>query len=68
MHINGAECDELLAIQLAEVTIDELDQATQLADLWVAAAESRVGGGLLSVWVMEVTQGWLAGRGTWRQC
>jgi hypothetical protein len=38
VHINGAERDELLAVQLAEVTVDELDQATQLADLWGAAA------------------------------
>jgi hypothetical protein len=33
VHINGAEGDELLAVQLAEVAIDQLNQATQLIDL-----------------------------------
>jgi hypothetical protein len=33
MYINGAQRDELLTVQLAEVSIDQLDEATELGDL-----------------------------------
>lgn len=33
MHISGAQRDEFLAVQLAEVAVDQLDETTQLGDL-----------------------------------
>lgn len=39
MHIDGTQGDQLLAVQLAQISIDQLDQPTQLVDLHQTAAE-----------------------------
>jgi hypothetical protein len=33
VHVNGAQRDELLAVKLGQVAVDELDQAAELVDL-----------------------------------
>lgn len=38
MHIDGAQRDQLLAVQLAQVTVDQLNESTQLGDLRPAAS------------------------------